>query len=63
VKPDSRCASGVQMVAQELQRELQKSSANHAVIEGLGGADKLGKASLIQQATPPRQPLSAASRP
>jgi hypothetical protein len=51
------------MVAQELQRELQKASANHAVIEGLGGADKLGKASLIQQATPPRQPLSAASRP
>ena len=51
MKPNSRCASQVQRVAQELLRELQKASANHDVIESLGGPDKLGKASLVQQAT------------
>jgi len=38
------------MGAQRLLRELLKASASHDLIEGLGGADKLGKASLIQQA-------------
>jgi hypothetical protein len=30
---------------------LQKSSAHHDVVEGLGGVHRLGKASLVQQAT------------
>jgi hypothetical protein len=51
VKPNSRYASEAQTGAQELLRQLLMASASHDFIEGLGGTEKLGKASLVQQAT------------